>query len=111
MGRDETRYENAGQFLPERWLKDGFPSYDEYEMPVFQAGNRFCLGKDLAVYEIKILTIELLKRFRFEWPNEEVNVNKQDVSFVDNELIYAAGITLSIKGELPLKVSHRSSSL
>jgi len=64
MGRDPKRYPKPEAFQPERWIPFTAPS--PYEFPVFQAGPRVCLGMDMALFEAKIATVELLRHCRFE---------------------------------------------
>jgi len=71
MGRDPARYMDPLEFDPFRWIPFEKPS--PFEFPVFQAGNRFCLGQDMAVFETKYLTSRLLQRFSFSLrPGEKV---------------------------------------
>ncbi|KAI4334261.1 hypothetical protein L6164_018972 [Bauhinia variegata] len=52
------------EFKPERWLQEGvFVPGCPYKYPVFQAGARVCLGKELALVEIKSVVAALVKRF------------------------------------------------
>lgn len=96
MGRDEKLWSNPERVEPERWfLRDGRRRPTQYEFPVFQAGPRICLGKDLALYEAKMVTTELLRRYRFELAEALPNP------------VYAPSITLSVKGGLKLKVYPR----
>ncbi|CAE7892694.1 CYP704C1 [Symbiodinium sp. KB8] len=64
MGRDPQRYPEPEAFRPERWIPFTTPS--PYEFPVFQAGPRVCLGMDMALFEAKTATVELLRHCRFE---------------------------------------------
>ena len=64
LGRDEARYPDPLAFKPERWIPFSAPS--PYEFPVFQAGPRICLGMDMAVFEAKVVTVQLLRHLRFE---------------------------------------------
>ncbi|XP_073158718.1 cytochrome P450 94C1-like [Henckelia pumila] len=68
MGRMEEIWgENCLEFKPERWLKDGvFFQENPFKYPVFQAGVRICLGKEMALVEIKSVVVSLLRRFRVE---------------------------------------------
>ncbi|VFQ82911.1 unnamed protein product [Cuscuta campestris] len=63
------------EFKPERWLKkeDGagageerwsFAAKDAFTYPVFQAGPRICLGKDIAFIQLKMVAAAVLRRFR-----------------------------------------------
>ena len=113
MGHDERRYSRAGSFWPERWMEKGreIESFDPYSFPVFQGGPRICLGKDLAMYEVKILLVEFLQRFRIEMPSNTSPENfeefQKDVSLLNGETIYQTGISLSWKGPLRLSIYRR----
>lgn len=104
MGRDPERYPNPERFDPTRWLTAGreVQSFDPYSFPVFQAGPRICLGKDLALYEAKILLAELIYRYQFRLPEDSMyhRLSKEDP-------IYQVGVTLSIRGDLELEVTAR----
>ncbi len=63
FGRNPERFPNPLQFDPNRWIPFKQPTL--YEFPVFQAGPRFCLGKDMAQFELKLLSVMLLQKFRF----------------------------------------------
>ncbi|KAF3653371.1 hypothetical protein FXO38_15668 [Capsicum annuum] len=62
-------------FRPERWLERrrndtssgddwNFIARDPFTYPVFQAGPRTCLGKEIAVVLMKMVVATILKRFR-----------------------------------------------
>lgn len=70
MGRDPDRYPEPLEFRPERWIpfKEPLP----HEFPQFQAGPRICLGKEMALFETKLLTAELLRCFRFSLKDGEL---------------------------------------
>jgi len=75
MGRDAQRYPEPQAFRPERWIPFTAPS--QHEFPVFQAGPRICLGMDMALFEAKTATVELLRHCRFEI------VPGQDITYGD----------------------------
>ena len=64
MGRSREIWgPDASEFRPERWLEmDQVKS--PYENPVFHAGPRECLGKRLAMLEMKAMLVSLLRNFR-----------------------------------------------
>ncbi|KAJ8534037.1 hypothetical protein K7X08_007361 [Anisodus acutangulus] len=68
MGRMEELWGcDCLEFKPERWLKDGvFFQENPFKYPVFQAGLRVCLGKEMALVEIKSVALSLLRRFHVE---------------------------------------------
>ncbi|PRQ51245.1 putative abieta-7,13-dien-18-ol hydroxylase [Rosa chinensis] len=52
--------EDAEDFRPERWLKDGiFQPESSFKFVSFHAGPRICIGKDFAYRQMKILSGEL----------------------------------------------------
>ncbi|XP_030545971.2 cytochrome P450 94A1-like [Rhodamnia argentea] len=73
MGRLEQIWgKDWSEFRPERWLRgaeDGsekwaFVNKDAYAYPVFQAGPRVCLGKEMAFLQMKRVLAGVLQRFR-----------------------------------------------
>ncbi|AYV77733.1 MAG: CYP86A7 [Edafosvirus sp.] len=83
------------EFIPERWMKEtNITNISSYRFPTFNGGTRLCLGKSMALSEIKILTCMLLNKFRF---------TRTD----DKKLDYNIGILLSIKNGLTLHVHKR----
>jgi len=58
---------DATVFRPSRWLNDSgqFQVENQYKFPVFQAGPRLCLGKQVAYVEVKLLLAMLAHKFRF----------------------------------------------
>mmetsp|Transcript_97063 Transcript_97063/g.222451 ORF Transcript_97063/g.222451 Transcript_97063/m.222451 type:complete len:451 (-) Transcript_97063:209-1561(-) len=76
MGRSTKIWgDDAEQFRPDRWIGKPFPSFFEY--PVFQAGDRICLGMRLAWLEMKACLATLAPKLRFEFvgPVEDVIVD------------------------------------
>ncbi|WMV44476.1 hypothetical protein MTR67_037861 [Solanum verrucosum] len=69
MGRMEELWGvNCLEFKPERWInKDGvFFQENPFKYLVFQAGVRVCLGKEMALVELKSMTLSFLRRFHVE---------------------------------------------
>lgn len=72
MGRMETIWgEDWAEYRPERWLKKAaeeekwvFVGRDPYAYPVFQAGPRICLGKEMAYLQMKRVAAGVLSRFK-----------------------------------------------
>ncbi|KAF8028232.1 hypothetical protein BT93_E0977 [Corymbia citriodora subsp. variegata] len=63
--------EDAEDFKPERWLKDGiFQIESPFKYVAFHAGPRICLGKDFAYRQMKIVSIALLRFFHFRLADE-----------------------------------------
>ncbi|KAM6570291.1 hypothetical protein CsatB_018276 [Cannabis sativa] len=70
MGRLEELWgENCGEFKPERWLLEDdetgrvLKAVSPFKFPVFQAGPRVCLGKEMAFTQMKYVVASVLKRF------------------------------------------------
>jgi len=64
MGRREDVFENALEFLPERWLRSGSnKKMDAFASIPFGHGVRMCLGRRLAELELQILLAKILKKF------------------------------------------------
>ncbi|KAG0586174.1 hypothetical protein KC19_2G070000 [Ceratodon purpureus] len=67
MARMETIWgPDCNEFKPERWLKDGmFVSESLFKFATFQAGPRICLGKELALVQMKLVASSLIYHFKF----------------------------------------------
>mmetsp|Transcript_37538 Transcript_37538/g.69971 ORF Transcript_37538/g.69971 Transcript_37538/m.69971 type:complete len:492 (+) Transcript_37538:40-1515(+) len=79
MGRHQDIWgADASDFRPERWL-DTEHVKSPYENPVFHAGPRECLGKRLAMLEMKAMLIHLFRNFRLRLavPPDEVKPDVQ----------------------------------
>ncbi|KAG9134623.1 hypothetical protein Leryth_000954 [Lithospermum erythrorhizon] len=73
MGRMEKIWgQDCLKFKPERWLTENgqFSQENPFKYPVFQAGLRVCLGKEMAIIQLKTVAISLLRRFRIELVEE-----------------------------------------
>jgi cytochrome P450 len=71
MGRMEELWgKDRFEFKPDRWF-DGINGSGElklvspYKFPVFQAGPRVCLGKEMAFIQMKYVVATILRRFEF----------------------------------------------
>ncbi|CAI9777262.1 unnamed protein product [Fraxinus pennsylvanica] len=73
MGRMENLWgKDRFNFKPERWISEmehgrikALKNVCPYKFPVFQAGPRVCLGKELAFIQMKYIVASLLKPFKF----------------------------------------------
>eukprot|EP00897_Mesotaenium_endlicherianum_P010830 jgi/Mesen1/9776/ME000007S09824 len=97
MGRQESIWgPDCLEFKPDRWLKDGeFVPESPFKYPVFNAGPRTCLGKDMAYLLMKTVVASTLLSFK-------VNVKP------GYEAKYRAGVTLGMAGGLPVTIEPRS---
>lgn len=110
IGWNENVYSNPMEFQPDRWMSPtrSVQELNQYEFPVFQAGPRICLGKDLAFYEAKIFTVEVLKKFKIKLPDKVMkSFCKSDVTLLNGVPVYQTGVTLSFAGDLNLVVERR----
>ncbi|KAJ9536098.1 hypothetical protein OSB04_un000724 [Centaurea solstitialis] len=98
MGRMETIWgKDCKEFKPERWLKDGvFNHENPFKYPVFQAGFRVCLGKEMALMEMKTVVMGILPRFKLRVVNSD-----------GGELRFEPGLTATVKNGLPIIVGER----
>ncbi|ESW16711.1 hypothetical protein PHAVU_007G179000 [Phaseolus vulgaris] len=72
MGRSEKIWgPDWAEFRPERWLSweeaEGrwrFQAVDAFTYPVFQAGQRVCLGKEMSFLQMKRMVAGILRRFK-----------------------------------------------
>lgn len=83
------------EFKPKRWLRDGvFVPECPFKYPVFQAGARVCLGRELALVEMKSVVAALVRRFDIR------------VVGTEPEPRFAPGLTATVRGGMPVQVSE-----
>ncbi|PIN25411.1 hypothetical protein CDL12_01846 [Handroanthus impetiginosus] len=101
MGRMERIWGgDCLDFKPERWLKNGlFKQENPFKYPVFQAGQRVCLGKEMAIVEMKTVALSLIRKFDFQVVGP---VQDQGPKFLP-------GLTATVRGGLPVVVRERGS--
>ncbi|KAM1109056.1 hypothetical protein ACFX13_008631 [Malus domestica] len=102
MGRiQESWGSDCMEFKPDRWLKDGvFFMENPFKYPIFQPGLRVCLGKEMAVMEMKTVVLSLLRRFNIEHAaHESCRVPK-----------FSPGLTATLSGGFPVLVKERTST-
>lgn len=88
---------NCYEFLPERWLENGiFRSENAYRFPVFHAGPRMCIGKDMAYFQMKSIVASVIQRFIV------------DVQEKNKSPEYVVSLTFWMKNGLQVKVRKRS---
>ncbi|XP_022899336.1 cytochrome P450 94C1-like [Olea europaea var. sylvestris] len=95
MGRMEDLWgTDCLEFKPERWLKDGvFFQENPFKFPVFQAGMRVCLGKEMALVELRSVALSLLKRFHLELAPPQTTTPQ-----------FSPGLTATFHGGLQVRV-------
>ncbi|CAN0900469.1 Cytochrome P450 94C1 [Linum grandiflorum] len=100
MGRMESIWgADCMEFRPERWLNEEgrFVGRSQFEYPVFQGGHRVCLGKEMAIVEMKSVILAVVTRF---------NVRVADPG---QEQMFSPGLTATVRGGLKVVVQRRAS--
>ncbi|KAF3436194.1 hypothetical protein FNV43_RR23286 [Rhamnella rubrinervis] len=105
MGRLETLWgKDWEEYRPERWVemedetnKWRFVGRDTYTYPVFHAGPRICLGKEMAFLQMKRVVSGVLRRFRVV-PAMAEGVEPEYISY----------ITSKMNGGFPVTIEERS---
>ncbi|GMI73586.1 cytochrome P450, family 704, subfamily A, polypeptide 2 [Hibiscus trionum] len=79
--------EDAEEFRPERWLKDGvFQPESSFKFISFHAGPRICLGKEFAYRQMKIISTSLIRYFQFKLAD-----NAQDATYIKTFTLHMKG--------------------
>ncbi|ESQ29662.1 hypothetical protein EUTSA_v10023422mg [Eutrema salsugineum] len=88
--------DDALDFKPERWITDngGLRHEPTYKYMAFNSGPRLCLGKHLALLQMKIVALEIIKNYDFK--------------VIDGQKIEAVpSIVLRIKDGLKVTISKK----
>lgn len=67
LGRLESSYERATEFLPERWYASSGLIKDAQGYAPFLSGAHSCLGKQLALIELRLVTARLVTQYDFRF--------------------------------------------
>ncbi|TPX51123.1 hypothetical protein SeLEV6574_g00480 [Synchytrium endobioticum] len=87
-------YDTPETFDPERWLDDRAKNYALYAYIPFGGGPRRCLGEKLALYEIKMIIVTVLRNF--------------DIQLVEGHVLdFITAPTMRMKYGLKVCVKHR----
>ncbi|KAI3463952.1 hypothetical protein Pfo_020615, partial [Paulownia fortunei] len=105
MGRVEKVWgKDWAEFRPTRWLeretaaeKWRFINRDSYTYPVFQAGPRICLGKEMAFMQMKRVVARVLRQFRVV-----------PLVVEGAEPVYISDLTSKMKGGFPVRMHQRA---
>ncbi|MCD7451094.1 hypothetical protein HAX54_009542 [Datura stramonium] len=100
MGRMEDIWgKDRLEFKPDRWIDENgaLKSVSAYKFPVFQAGPRICLGKEMAFTQMKHVLASVLRRFEIK---PAVKVEKP---------IFVPLLTAHMVGGLNVRIHHRNS--
>ncbi|XP_015055646.1 cytochrome P450 94A2 isoform X1 [Solanum pennellii] len=99
MGRMENIWgKDCCEYKPERWFDENgvYKQESPFKFPVFHAGPRMCLGKDMAYIQMKSIAASVLEMFEFDVQLENGKCPE-----------YVLSLTLRMKGGLPVKVKER----
>ncbi|XP_059302911.1 cytochrome P450 94B3-like [Lycium ferocissimum] len=99
MGRMEEIWgKDRLEFKPDRWFDENgaLKSVCPYKFPVFQAGPRVCLGKEMAFTQMKYVLASVLRRFEIK----PVNVDKP---------VFVPLLTAHMVGGFNVRIYHRGS--
>ncbi|KAK0328681.1 hypothetical protein LTR82_000613 [Friedmanniomyces endolithicus] len=89
MGRDEASYEDAEKFVPERWYSKPHMVKRKEAFAPFSVGHMGCIGKNLALTELRTLTVRLVLEFDVRLaPGQENVIRMKDHITVDVGDIY-----------------------
>ncbi|KAK8482359.1 hypothetical protein V6N13_069101 [Hibiscus sabdariffa] len=99
MGRMERIWgSDCLEFNPDRWLKNGrYIPESPYKYPVFQAGLRVCLGKEMALVEMKCVVLAITSQFNIRVVNPSQGPR------------FAPGLTATVRGGVSVLVEERGS--
>ncbi len=71
MHRDPKYWDKAHHFIPERFSKENMKKHVPYSFIPFGGGPRQCIGKAFALFEMKIIMAQMLRKFRFKLMNKK----------------------------------------
>lgn len=95
MGRMESVWgKDCLEFKPERWIEENgvWRSESPFRYPVFHAGPRMCLGKEMAYIQMKSIAASVLERFEIEAVDKDTCPE------------HLLSLTLRLKNGLPVRV-------
>ena len=85
-GQQSSIWVEPDKIIPERWYSK---SWTQYEFPIFNAGYRLCLGKPMALLEMKVFLYFFITSF--------------DVDICQDKIKQISNITLNIENGLWVK--------
>nr|BAJ97370.1 predicted protein [Hordeum vulgare subsp. vulgare] len=99
IGRDSRSWEDAEEFIPERFIDEGnarnvnFKGNDFQFLP-FGAGRRMCPGMNLGIANVELMLANLVNHFDWELP---IGIERKDIDMTE-----VFGITIRRKEKLLL---------
>ena len=88
MGRDPTLWPDPLKFDPDRWFEavtDDVSSLHrpttvkDHKYPVFNVGQRLCIGRSLALLEIQLGVLSVLTQFELEYACPHTDAYRQSI--------------------------------
>lgn len=105
MGRMESLWgDDWAEFRPERWLEKDvngkwvFVGRDSFSYPVFQAGPRICLGKEMAFMQMKRMVAGIVGKFKVV-PEPHLDEHPNFISFLSSQM--EGGFPVTIQKRIP----------
>ncbi|KAG5653447.1 hypothetical protein H0H81_000336 [Sphagnurus paluster] len=97
MFHDPRNFVDPDSFRPERWLKEGLagPHNTEAYVP-FCYGPGVCIGKPVALYNMKLLTASVIRSFDLSFP-KDFSLTKFDASYKEHNLWVHDELLVSLK--------------
>ncbi|KAI2794603.1 hypothetical protein POX_a01202 [Penicillium oxalicum] len=71
ISRREDSFEQAEKFIPERWYKKPEMVRNKSGFAPFGLGHHSCLGRALAMNDMRLITAKLIQKYRFSFPAGE----------------------------------------
>ncbi|KAJ5531630.1 hypothetical protein N7527_005023 [Penicillium freii] len=75
--RNPQNFRLPNQFIPERWIGDGFATDDKAAFQPFSFGPRNCIGKNLAYHEMRLILAKVLYNFELSLLPGSIGWEKQ----------------------------------
>lgn len=80
-------FQNPLEFKPERWMGEGvLKNPKPFTWLTFSAGARSCIGKQLALTELKIITIQFLRKYNMTMETQDLVMKLHNFSYQPQKL-------------------------
>lgn len=81
-------FEDPYVFKPERWMGDNcLKSPQPFTWLTFSAGARSCIGKQLALMELKIILVQMLRKYNLKMETQDLVMKLRNFSYQPQKLI------------------------
>ncbi|KAF2831530.1 cytochrome P450 [Ophiobolus disseminans] len=105
-----SKFSTPHHFLPERWLPSTHPARPAVTLSdrqeafhPFSVGPKNCIGKGLAMAEIKLIVARFVQRFEFELRDDEFEVEGQTSHLFLNRPALRVGLRMRGKSRIVLR--------